>query len=262
MLHPDRLGARINNWILLLIGGLAFFLYEALQAPFYALSAPWVAVGIMLGAIAGVFLPLFMLTRRLGIPFRVQFQIEAVGTIPAFAVIAATLSLIPALEILTGAMSRSFPPEDYYLEFVDKLRGQSWPKFSLVILSIGVAVPFAEELLFRGLLQRVLLRHSSAPIALTVIALLFAAVHPLYAIPGVFLLALFLGALPYLMGNLSYAILAHATWNIANLLVLKLTPGALDPDVESPFTEHSLLWFLISVVLFAFFTRLWIKNRD
>jgi membrane protease YdiL (CAAX protease family) len=262
MLHPDRLGARINNWLLILIGGLSFFLYEAIQAPFYPYSAPWVALGIMLGTSFGVILPLFVLTRRLGIPFRVQFQIERISAVPALAVLGATLSLIPTLEIITTAMSRAFPPEPYYLEFVTKLRGQTWLAFSLVLVALAGAVPLAEELLFRGLFQRVLLRHSSAPLAVTVIALLFAAVHPLFAIPGVFLLAIFLGLLTLLFGNLSYSIFAHAVWNLVNLLILKLTPGILDPEIESPFSENMLLWLPLSLGLCYFFCRLWYRRRD
>ena len=262
MLHPDRLGARINNWYLLLIGGLSFFLYEALQAPFYSYSAGWIAVGIMVGGIGGVFLPMFALTRRLGIPFRVQFQIGKMELVPTVAIIGATLSAIPTLEIITAKMSQSFPPEDFYVAFIMKLAQEGWGVFSIVILALTIAVPFAEELLFRGLLQRVLLRHSRAPLAVVVIALLFAAVHPLYAMPGVFLLGLFLGAIPLLLGNLSYSILAHAIWNLTNLLVLKLTPGALDPELVSPFTTNTSLWLLISLALVTVFGRLALRYRE
>ena len=102
----------------------------------------------------------------------------------------------------------------------------------------------------------------SSPVALLMCALLFAAVHPIYAIPGVFLLAVFLGLLTYLLGNLSYSILAHAAWNLANLLVLKLTPDILDPELESPFAENAVIWLPLSLALFLFFSRLWFRHRD
>src|SRR5210317_1601374 len=118
MLQPDRLGARLRPWFLLLVAGLCFLLYTLIQAPFYDLGAYGIATGVILSVGLGVVLPLLLLTRRLGIPFRAQFQLEWPEPVPALAVVAATLSLIPALEIVTGSMASRYPPDPAYLEFM------------------------------------------------------------------------------------------------------------------------------------------------
>ncbi len=261
MLQPDRLGARVRPWFLILIAGLCFMLYELIQAPFYGLGPYGFALGVLLSTALGVLMPLLALTRRMGIPFRAQFQLEMPERGPALAVTAATLSLIPALEILTAAMARRYPPEASYLEFVEMLRPQSLPAFLAVIAALALAVPLAEELIFRGLLQRVLLRHSGRTLSVLLVALLFGAMHPLYSIPGVTLLGIFFGTLALTLGNLSYSVIAHAVWNLVNLLVLKHSSGDLEQMLDSPFQQGSLLWMLVSLGLFFFFSRFWWRAR-
>ena len=261
MFNSDRLCARVNHWLLMAICGLCFLLYELLQAPFYPLSTPLMAAGIMLSAVAGVVLPLLVLTRKLGIPFRGQFQIEKPSPVVSLAVIASTLSLIPALEILTFHMARHFPPDPIYLKFVLKLTPESPVAFGLVILAVAVAVPIAEELLFRGLLQRVLLQHSAPVVAILLVAVSFGAVHPPYSIPGVIILGIFFGVMALLLENLVYPIMAHAVWNLINLIIARVSPESLGTEIETPFSQNPLLWLMISGLLFIFFSRFWLAAR-
>lgn len=261
MLQPDRLGARVKPWILLLVAGLCFMLYEMIQAPFYEFGAYSIAAGVILSSLVGVVMPLLVLTRRMGIPFRAQFQLERLELGVALSVVAATLSLIPALEITTAFMARHYPPDPVYLAFVEKLRPDSLLAFGSVLVALGVAVPLAEELIFRGLLQRILQRHSGPVLSVLLVAFLFGAVHPLYSIPGVIVLGIFFGTLAITLGNLGYAILAHAVWNIANLIVLHQSTGELEAMLESPFSQASPIWFLASLLLFVFFSRFWWKAR-
>jgi len=257
MYPSDRLGARVNNWLLLLIGGLSFLLYEFLQAPFYDLATAWVGVGIILSAVAGVVMPFLILCQRLGIPFRAQFQLERPRAVAGLAVIAATLCLIPPLEIMTSWVGIHFPPDPVYLDFMEKLRGETWWDFGVVAVAVVAAVALAEELIFRGMFLRVLLRHTPGAVAVLLTALLFALVHPLYAVPGVVVLGLFFGLLMLRLRNLTYPIVAHAVWNLANLVVLKSTEGALEPEMATPFAEHAVLWTLGSAAAFALFGLIW-----
>lgn len=260
MIHPDRLGARVNNWALLGLAGLCFLLYELFPIPFIRSDPALVALSIIAGCLIGIVLPFFLITRRLGIPFRSQFQLHLPSPWPALAVVGATLSLAPLLDLITWRMSLRFPPNPAYLEFVDKFRPDDPLRFTLVAIALALMVPLAEEMLFRGVLQRVLLRQSGPALAIILTACLFAAVHPLYSLPGVLLLGLFFGVMAYLLGNLIYPIIAHAVWNLLNLLVLKNAPD--DLTVATPFREHALIWCLLSLMLFVFFSRFWLRAKE
>lgn len=262
MYSSDRLGARVNNWLLLLIAGLSFLLYEFLQAPFYDLATAWVGVGIILSAVAGVVLPFLILCQRLGIPFRAQFQLERPRLPAGLAVTAATLCLIPPLEILTAWVGAHYPPDPVYLAFMEKLRGESWWDFGVVAVAVVGAVAVAEELIFRGLFFRVLLRHTPGAVTVVLTALIFAIVHPLYAVPGVLVLGAYFGLLMLRLRNLAYPILAHAVWNLANLTVLKASDAALDPDMPTPFAGHAVLWILGSAAAFAAFAWIWWRDGE
>ncbi|MBM4116740.1 CPBP family intramembrane metalloprotease [bacterium] len=273
MLQADRLVARLGPWFLLAVTGLCFLLYQVIQWPFYARGPWWIGVGTSLAAGVGVVLPLFTLTRRLGIPFRAQFQIERPALVPSLAVAAATLSLVPPLGILTAAMARYVPPEAAYLRWVATLRPESPLGWLAVVFALVLAGPLAEELIFRGLLQRLLQRLLARPVwlarlgfsrgglAVLIGALLFGAVHPPHSIPGAALLGLFFGALLLLLGNLSYPLIAHAIWNLANLVMLQQSGGDLERLIQTPFAESSALWLLVSLFLFVFFSRLWLQAR-
>ena len=58
--------------------------------------------------------------------------------------------------------------------------------------------------------------------------------------------------------NLSYPLMAHAAWNLANLSVLLALPegGLEEAAMASPFSGQPLLWLMISLLLAAFFSRL------
>lgn len=273
MLQADRLFARLGPWFLLGVTGLCFLLYQVIQWPFYARGPWWIGVGTSLAAGAGVVLPLFILVRRLGIPFRAQFQIERPALVPTLAVAAATLSLVPPLGILTAAVARRIPPEAAYLKWVATLRPESPLAWLAVAFALVAAGPLAEELIFRGLLQRLLLRFLPRPLwvarlglgrggmAVLISSLLFGSVHPPHSIPGAALLGIFFGALALLLGNLTYPLIAHAIWNLANLVMLQQSGGDLERLIQSPFADASALWLLVSLFLFVFFSRLWLQAR-
>jgi membrane protease YdiL (CAAX protease family) len=97
----------------------------------------------------------------------------------------------------------------------------------MAIFSAVVAAPISEELVFRGLLQRIfqdLTRRPAAAIVLTSLA--FALVHqPWQLWPAVFVLSLFLGLAYFRTGNLLVPILAHALFNAVQLTLFSLLPG-------------------------------------
>ena len=259
MLKRDPLGDRTRPWMLLILGGLCLLAYQFLTGVIYWSSPGLIgmSMGMILGAAFGVVLPLAMLTRRLGISFGEQFLLRKPDWQAALLTVAATLSMIPALEVITEPFARAFPPPEDYFLFIDRMRPEGPVEGTLLLAGLAVAVPLAEELLFRGLALRVLLRHSSPVLAVILTGLLFGAVHPLFSAPAVALLGVWFGVLVFWSANLGYAILAHAIWNLANLAVLLGTPvGSIEEAMTSPFSGQPMLWLMISLLLFAFFARL------
>jgi membrane protease YdiL (CAAX protease family) len=95
----------------------------------------------------------------------------------------------------------------------------------LGVVAVVVVAPVAEELLFRGLLLRSLLRRFDAPLAVTGSAFVFAAVHlldssaaPLLA--PLALVGLVSGIRAVRTGELSQSILLHAGFNLLSAVFL------------------------------------------
>jgi membrane protease YdiL (CAAX protease family) len=97
----------------------------------------------------------------------------------------------------------------------------SWiEKWVLYPIGVVVVAPLAEELLFRGVLLRSLMRRLDSGAAIGISALVFALVHVLgdtgtaYYVPAFLLLGLVSGWRAAVTGNLSQSILLHAGFNL------------------------------------------------
>lgn len=94
----------------------------------------------------------------------------------------------------------------------------------LLTLSAAVLAPLLEELIYRGLFLRALLRRMGAAPAVTISALVFAAVHlePLL-IPGLFLFGVLSAGLALRSGRLGPAWAMHVGFNVAGLVGLGIS---------------------------------------
>jgi membrane protease YdiL (CAAX protease family) len=94
---------------------------------------------------------------------------------------------------------------------------------SLVVLAVLIAgcTPFVEELFFRGVLQRSLLRRLSPPFAIGVSAVFFGMAHEqALQLPGLVAFGVVLGYLAWRTGRLGPGIVAHACFNLVTVLYL------------------------------------------
>jgi membrane protease YdiL (CAAX protease family) len=93
------------------------------------------------------------------------------------------------------------------------------------LLAIGIVIPVAEEILFRGLLFGALLKYWRTGMVITVTALLFAAMHmELIAYIPLFFLGLVLGWARLRSGSIGLPILIHSANNL--LAICALLAGA------------------------------------
>lgn len=95
---------------------------------------------------------------------------------------------------------------------------------ALFVVAVLAVAPVGEELLFRGVLLRALVRRTSPAAAIGVAALAFALVHVAldpgagFAVPALILLGLLSGYRAWRTGNLSQSILLHAGFNLVAVL--------------------------------------------
>ena len=105
---------------------------------------------------------------------------------------------------------------------LEAVRDATWPWRLLIIIMTVVLAPLSEELLFRGLIQSSLRRFLKSPwAAIVVTSVLFGVVHlPLWsALLPLAVFGVLLGYSYERTGKLLPAIVAHAVFNAANILV-------------------------------------------
>ena len=143
--------------------------------------------------------------------------------------IGATIALIAACALAYAFLGLFFGGFQHLLEQLTavatdakRLQGQSSSAWVIAILRGCLLVPIFEEVLFRGLLLSWLNRHMRFPFALTVMAVLFAAMH-VYppALPYAFLFGIATGYVRRRTGSTVNTILMHVINNIV-LLTLGL----------------------------------------
>jgi membrane protease YdiL (CAAX protease family) len=120
------------------------------------------------------------------------------------------------------------------LRFMD-MPHTGWLLFNLMMIAVLPAV--GEELLFRGIVQRLLARHGmNVHLAVWVAAILFSAIHVQFLsfLPRV-LMGVVLGYLLVWGGNLWYPIIAHFANNAAAVMLYYASQhGLTDINIENP----------------------------
>lgn len=131
--------------------------------------------------------------------------------------IVALVALLPIAE-LAGV-------DDAPQEAVQRLEDAGGAELALLAVGVVVVAPVVEELVFRGLLLRSLLRRMSPGWAVAVSAGLFGIVHladpgAAVVVPGLVALGLLTGVEATRTGSLSRPILLHAGFNLLTVVIL------------------------------------------
>jgi CAAX protease family protein len=92
----------------------------------------------------------------------------------------------------------------------------------LLVLIVGVMAPIFEEIFYRGLMQRSLLKRGLRPaVAIGITSVVFAATHfQLLQLPGLAVAGAAFGILAYRADRLGPAIAAHLTFNMVTVIAL------------------------------------------
>ncbi len=106
-------------------------------------------------------------------------------------------------------------------KLTDKAHASSWWGIALLALVVVVGAPLVEELFYRGLVQRSMLRRWSSPVAVGVTAMVFGLSHfELLQLPALAVFGVILGILAHRTGRLGPGIFAHVGFNATTVVVL------------------------------------------
>lgn len=119
-----------------------------------------------------------------------------------------------------------------------------------IIVSVAVAAPIVEEVIFRGMLLSALRRRFSAWVAVTISAAAFSLIHLVdwnarAAVPGLFLLGLVLGAAALRRRDLSLAIPLHSGVNLLAAISILWGDEILDWANEQVDQIEAVVSFLL-----------------
>ena len=143
------------------------------------------------------------------------------GRLPASLVLLAALGIVGLSHAIDSALRLGGLRDESVLAELDaSLYGAGGRALLLAIFGLGIAPAICEELLFRGLLQRGLVRRYGGTAAVSIGALAFGAVH-LEWIQGAAatLLGLYLGAVALRAGSIRPAIFCHCCNNLTALAI-------------------------------------------
>jgi len=214
---------------LLLFAALCFagnFLGQILL--FAATNDLFVTVG--LAGVVAVIWPCWRLARAAGGTLATEFGLCRLRPSLTVWTLLATIGSFVPTSWLADLSARLRPVPEDWLAFYNQHLPDSGAEKALAYLAAVVAVPIAEELLFRGLLLRLAARTWGAWPAIVVTALAFGLLHlepwHLFGLVG---LGLLLGWLYAATGSLTTCVLAHATHNAVSLTLLLRMDAALEP---------------------------------
>jgi membrane protease YdiL (CAAX protease family) len=197
---------------------------------------------MILGPLIGIVLPIFLLTNRFAPGFWKQLRIGTMNRRRTGLAFVATLAAVVVIDHVSVFSQRFYPVSESYVAFLEDMRPDGVMTLLATFVGLCLVVPFAEEIVFRGMIQRVFARNMSPFVAVSLSAIFFGGIHlnpPL--LPSLICFGLLVGFLFHVTNNLSYTILSHATLNAVALLKLSLAPGDID-DMSLVYLEQ--IWTL------------------
>jgi uncharacterized protein len=225
------LGDAALGWVVGLVGGIitvniAIVASGADRDDPDSLPIGWVAVA-QLGLWVGLLGAPYLAARFKGNGMRRDFGLTAkwsdatvggfAGLVGQFAIL--WLVYLP-LSLLTDVTADEF--SEPAQNMADKAVGPVGAV--MLVLVVGIGAPIAEEIFYRGLLQRSLIRRVGVPWGIAIASVLFAATHfQLLQLPALALAGALFGVLAHRAGRLGPAIAAHIVFNMTAVVTLLAT---------------------------------------
>ena len=226
-------------------------------------------LGFIRGMLVIQFVGLFLLPSIVFAYFADSRPMEFLGLkkpVKSFYYLAGALALVVSLPLVDwlGAINREvvFPDamRDWLVKSEDDAARQiefllSRNTTTDLLINLVVVAVFAgvgEELLFRGVLQRLLIKIFKSPMAgIIVVAFVFSAIHfQFFGFLPRFVLGVVLGLIYWYSGSLWPAIIAHFVYDAVAVIAVHFNPELLSNTEATLFTDHiNWIYAIISLLL-------------
>ena len=238
---PPDIFSALNNYILLLFGMACILSSVFIQQLFFEMDQ--LHAGVLVAPVLGIILPVYVIARRFPAGIRKQFFIRRPHWLLTLYVLVATLCVIVIVDYAYALSQKFMTTPDDYVEGLKELKPTGTAAIVMTFVGICVLVPIAEELVFRGLVQRVFSRNMGGVLALFLAGVFFGVVH---LTPQLLLsmvaFGIFLGYLFFATSNLTYPILAHCVLNTVSFVQLLTLPED-ELAAAAPYAQN--YWILL-----------------
>ncbi|UCG51080.1 MAG: CPBP family intramembrane metalloprotease [Candidatus Latescibacterota bacterium] len=202
----------LNNYLLLFFSVTCLLSSVFIQQLFYIIEQ--IRIGICVAPILGIILPVFLITRRFASGFRYQLAIRSLKPLVTAYVIVATLAAVVIVDFIYVLSQKFTPTPVDYLESLKEIKPTGIGSMLVTFFGLCIVVPIAEEVVFRGMIQRIFSRHMGGVLALLLAGVFFGVIH---LTPQLLLsmvaFGIFLGYVFFATSNLTYPMLAHGIFN-------------------------------------------------
>jgi membrane protease YdiL (CAAX protease family) len=245
---PDVFGL-VNNYFLLVFAFVCLLSSVYIQSLFMYMGR--LQIGITISSVFGIILPVYLFTRRIPVRFAQQLRIRPPRAEPAFQIILATVMIVVLVDVIFIFTQRLFPTPPDYIEGLMELKPAGAYQYVITFAGLCLAVPIAEEIVFRGIFQRVFSRNMNGVLAYFLAGVFFGVVHmDTHLLVSISVFGIFLGFIFHSTGNLTYPILAHAIFNSISFVQLTTTPD--DLLEEPPFYIQDTRILVAALVMLVF----------
>lgn len=188
---------------------------------------------VLAGALAGVLVPMYLMVRRWDLSFSGDFGLTFPHPVVLAAAAMMSLCSVVPTSLLAEFSIRLHPIDPQWLALYEEHLPTTTMEIILAGITVVIVAPLAEEIIFRGLLQRVTASLWGTLPAVLISALVFGIVHGepwfLFGLIGVGLVLAFIFAAT---GSVTACWVAHAVHNAISLWVMLGSVEATDQPQE------------------------------
>lgn len=232
-------------------------------------------LGFIRGMLVIQFIGLFLLPSIIFAYFADSRPMEFLGLKKpdkSFYYLAGALALVVSLPLVDwlGAINREMIFPDAMKDWMQKSEDDAARQIEFLLsrntitdllINLVVVAVFAgvgEELLFRGVLQRLLIKIFKSPMAgIVVVAFVFSAIHfQFFGFLPRFILGIVLGLIYWYSGSLWPAIIAHFVYDAVAVIAVHFNPELLTNQEATLFTDH-INWIYAIISLLLMGTIIW-----